>query len=94
MQIGTCLITLQLYGVNSLKDKRRVLKPVLSRLPKEFNIAAAEVDHNDVWRTAVIGLAVIGNDTAYLHAKLEKAVTWIERQRLDVSVEHYSIEFR
>ena len=94
MQIGTCLITLQLYGVNSLKDKRRILKPVLSRLPKEFNIAAAEVDHNDVWRTAVIGLAVIGNDTAYLHAKREKAVAWIEQQRLDASVEHYSIEFR
>jgi uncharacterized protein YlxP (DUF503 family) len=94
VQVGTCLITLQLYGVNSLKDKRRILKPVLSRLPKEFNIAAAEVDHNDVWRTAVIGLAVIGNDTAYLHAKLEKAVAWIEQQRLDASVEHYSIEFR
>jgi uncharacterized protein YlxP (DUF503 family) len=94
MQVGTCLITLQLYGVNSLKDKRRVIKPVLSRLPKEFNIAAAEVDHHDVWRTAGIGLAVIGNDTAYLHAKLEKAVRWIEGQRLDASVEHYSIEFR
>ena len=89
MQVGTCLITLQLYGVNSLKEKRSILKPVLSRLPKEFNISAAEIDHNDVWRTAVIGL-----DAGYLHARLEKAVAWIEQQRLDASVEHYSIEFR
>jgi uncharacterized protein YlxP (DUF503 family) len=94
MQVGTCLITLQLYGVNSLKDKRRVLKPVLNRLPKEFNVSAAEIDHNDIWRTAVIGLAAIGNDAGHIHAKLEKAVAWIEQQRLDASVEHYSIEFR
>jgi uncharacterized protein YlxP (DUF503 family) len=80
--------------VDSLKEKRRVIKPILTRLPKEFNISAAEVEHNDVWRTAVIGLATIGNDAAYLHAKLEKAVSWIERQRLDASIEHYSIEFR
>ena len=94
MHVGTCQIFLQLYGVNSLKDKRRVLKPILTRLPKEFNIAVAEIDHNDVWRTAVIGLAVVGNDTGLLHARLEKAVTWIEEQRLNASIEHYSIEFR
>jgi hypothetical protein len=94
MHVGTCQITLQLYDVDSIKAKRRILKPVLSRLPKEFNISAAEVDHNDVWRTAVIGLAVVGNDVAKLHARLEKAVAWIERQRLDASVEDYSIEFR
>jgi uncharacterized protein YlxP (DUF503 family) len=94
MQVGTCIITLQLYGVNSLKEKRRVLKPIITRLPREFNISAAEIEHNDVWRTAVIGLAVIGNDAAYLHSKLEKAVAWIEKQRLDASIEHYTIEFR
>lgn len=94
MQVGTCLITLQLYGVNSLKEKRRLVKPIISRLPKEFNISAAEIDYNDVWRTSVIGLAVVGNDAGYLHAKLEKAVAWIEQQRLDASIEHYSIEFR
>ena len=94
MQVGTCIITLQLYGVNSLKEKRRVLKPIVSRLSKEFNISAAEIEHNDVWRTAVIGLAIIGNDASHLHAKLEKAVSWIGKQRPDATIEHYSIEFR
>ena len=94
MQVGTCEVTLQLYGVNSLKEKRRVLKPIITRLPKEFNISAAEIDHNEVWRTAVIGLAVVGNDAGHIHGKLEKAVAWIEQQRLDASVEGYSIEFR
>lgn len=94
MQVGTCIITLQLYGVRSLKEKRSLLKPIITKLPREFNIAAAEIDHNDVWGTAVIGLAVIGNDTGYMHAKLEKAVAWISKQRLSATIEHYSIEFR
>jgi uncharacterized protein YlxP (DUF503 family) len=94
MHVGTCVVTLQLYGVGSLKDKRRIVKPIITRLPREFNISAAEIDHNDVWRTAVIGLAAVGNDTAYLHAKFEKAIAWIEKQRLNASIEQYTIEFR
>jgi uncharacterized protein YlxP (DUF503 family) len=94
MHIGTCVVTLQLYGVDSLKEKRRILKPITTRLPKEFNISTAELEHNDVWRTAVIGLAAVGNDAAHIHARLEKAVAWIEQQRLDLSIEGYTIEFR
>ena len=48
MQIATCTITLQLYGVDSLKAKRRVIKPIVTRLPKHFNVATAEVDCHDV----------------------------------------------
>jgi len=94
MQVATCVIKLQLYGVDSLKGKRRVLKSILTRLPKQFNIAVAEIDCHDVWQTAVIGLVTVGNDSGYLHARLEKAVAWIEQNRPDTSIEHYSIEFR
>jgi uncharacterized protein YlxP (DUF503 family) len=92
MQVATCTITLQLYGVDSLKAKRRVIKPIITRLPKHFNVAAAEVDCLDVWQTAVICLATVGNDAGYLHAMLEKAVGWIERDRPDAYIEQYSIQ--
>lgn len=94
VHIATCVITLQLYGVDSLKGKRRVLKPILTRLPKHFNVAAAEVDCHDTWQTAVIGLVTVGNDAGYLHALLEKSVAWIEQNRLDAVVQQYSIEYR
>ena len=92
MQIASCIITLQLYGVDSLKAKRRILKSILSRLPRHFNVAVAEIDCHDVWQTAVIGLVTVGNDTGYLHGLLEKAVAWIEQNRSDALVERYSIE--
>ena len=94
MIVATCTITLQLDNVFSLKEKRSIIKSILARLRQQFNLAVAEVEHQDVWHTAVIGIATVGNDTRYLHGLLEKAVAWIEQQRPDVPVAAYSIEFR
>lgn len=93
MVVATCVITLDLAGVHSLKEKRRILKSILTRMRREYNVSAAEIDHQDVWQTAVIGLAAIGNDRRYLHGLLEKSVDWLETSRPDVPVNAYSIEF-
>jgi uncharacterized protein len=93
MVVATCVIKLNLDGVSSLKDKRRIVKSVLARLPQQFNVAVAEVAHQDVWQTAVIALSTIGNDQAYLHGLLEKAVAWLEENRPDAPIDEYHIEF-
>lgn len=93
MQIASCVIRLNLEGVSSLKEKRRILKSILTRLPRQFNVAAAEVDCQDVWQTAVIALVTVGNDSGYLHGLMEKAVGWIEHTRPDVPIDDYMIEF-
>ena len=93
MVIATCEIRLQLEGIFSLKDKRRIVKSILARLPQQFNIAVAEVDCQDVWGTAVIGLVTVGTDASYLHGRLEKAVEWIETHRPDAPITEYQIQF-
>ncbi len=94
MLVATCVVELSLNGVYSLKDKRSIVKSILTRLPKQFNVATAEIDHHDIWKTAVIGLVTVGNDAGYLHGLLEKAVAWIEQTRPDAPITRYSIEFR
>ncbi len=93
MHVASCTITLQLYGVSSLKEKRRILKSLMTRLPQQFNVAIAEVDYQDIWQTAEIGLVTVGNDQAYLHGLLEKTIAWIERSKFEVTLESYHIEF-
>ncbi len=93
MQIATCVIKLNLAGVRSLKEKRSIMKSILTRLPRQFNVATAEIDHQDVWQTGMIGIVTIGTDAAYLHGQLEKAVAWIESSRPDVPIDDYMIEF-
>ncbi|HLF01307.1 MAG TPA: DUF503 domain-containing protein [Anaerolineales bacterium] len=94
MIIGACRVRLHLPGALSLKEKRGRLKPLLARLPKEFNLAAAEVDLQDVWQSAEIGLVTVTNDAGLAQSLLEKSVKWIEHHMREVEVEDYRIELR
>ena len=93
MHVATCVIKLDLPGVHSLKEKRSILKSILARLGKRFNIATAEIEQHDMWQTAVIALVTVGNDSAYLQGLLEKCVAWIESTHPDLPISDYTIEF-
>ncbi len=69
-----------------------MLKSLLARLHKEFNVSAAEVDHQDSWQTAAIALACVANDPAHAEQVLNNAVHWIEHHRPEVQVVDWQIE--
>ncbi len=92
MIVGTCLIELHIDGNESLKGKRAVLKSLLARLHKEFNVSAAEVDHLDSWQTASIALACVANDRVHVEQVLTNAARWIENNRPDLQVVDWQIE--
>jgi hypothetical protein len=92
MVIGACTVELHLPGNGSLKGKRRVLKPILARLRREFNLATAEVAHQDVWQSAQVALVTIANDPGRVHAVLERAIRWIETYHPEVQVVDWEIE--
>ena len=92
MVIGACNVELHLPGNSSLKGKRGILKPILSHLHREFNLAAAEVGHNDAWQSAEIAFVTVANDSGRVHAVLERAVHWIESHHPEVQVVDWQIE--
>jgi uncharacterized protein YlxP (DUF503 family) len=92
MFIGVCSIELHLPGNGSLKGKRSILKPLLARLHREFNVATAEVDYQDVWQSAVVAVVTVANDSGRVHAALERVVHWIETHRPEVQVVDWQIE--
>jgi len=92
MIIGACSINLHMPGNGSLKDKRRILKSVISRVHNEFNVAVAEVDGHDSWTSATLGVACVSTSAAHAHQILEHVVAWIENSRLDATVLDYQIE--
>jgi len=75
-----------------LKEKRRIVKSILARLGNEFNVSVAEVERNDAWQHAVLGVASISSDQGYLHRLLTKVVRSIEKGRFDAQVTDYEIE--
>jgi uncharacterized protein YlxP (DUF503 family) len=90
--IGACTVELYLPGNRSLKEKRGNLKPLLLRLRKEFNLATAEVDYQDMWQSARIVLVTVSTDAGHVQRLLERAVRWIENQRPDLNVVDWQIE--
>lgn len=92
MVVGICRVELHLPGNGSLKGKRGRLRPLLTRLRREFNLATAEVDLHDVWQSSVIGLVTVSNDPGRAHTVLEKAVRWIEVYHPDLQVVDWGIE--
>jgi uncharacterized protein YlxP (DUF503 family) len=92
MHIGLCTIDLQLPGNGSLKGKRSVIKSITTRVGREFNVSIAEVDAQDIWQRAVLGVAIVSNSAAYAHRQLERVVQWIEVNRPDAVLLDYQIE--
>lgn len=71
MVVGTLEIQLRLDGSNSLKDKRRVLRSVMDRVRHEFNVTIAEVEDNELWGNATIGVACVSNSTVHAESVLQ-----------------------
>jgi uncharacterized protein YlxP (DUF503 family) len=92
MVIGVCTLELSIPTANSLKDKRSVVKSVAARLRNEFNIAVAEVDLLDSWRSATIAAVTVSGDKDYAHGLLTRVALWVERNRLDCELVDYEIE--
>jgi uncharacterized protein YlxP (DUF503 family) len=92
MHIGVCTIELRLPGNGSLKGKRSVIKSILTRVSREFNVSIAEVDAQDLWQRAVLGVACVSSSASYAHGQLERVVQWIELNRPDIELLDYRIE--
>ena len=94
MIIGACTIQLYLPGVTSLKEKRGLLKPLLTQLRRRFDVAVAEVEHQDRWQSAAIAIVAVANETGHVYAVLENAVHWIEDEYRFLEITDWSVELR
>ena len=81
MVVGTLRLRLIIRGARSLKDKRRVVKGVKDRVQSKFNASIAEVDALDNWQTAVLGVAVVANDGAYVRSVLSQIINLVAAAR-------------
>jgi uncharacterized protein YlxP (DUF503 family) len=82
MLVVAAMITLVIPGNDSLKGKRRVVKSLIERVRHKFDAAVAEVGDNDLWQKARIGVALVGNDSHLLEARLQQIMKFMENQHL------------
>jgi uncharacterized protein YlxP (DUF503 family) len=78
MVIGTLSVTLQVPSSASLKDKRQVVRSLTARLRQTFNVAVAEVGDQDLWQSAIIGIACVSDDARHADAMCQKVLRFVD----------------
>jgi hypothetical protein len=73
MTVGILTLEIHLPYAHSLKEKRMVLNRVRDRLRGKFNVAVAELDHQELWQRALLGVVSISSSEASLQRVLEAA---------------------
>ena len=86
MHVGVCKVVLRLPENQSLKGKRRVISSLTSRIRNKFNVSIAEVDDNDAWQRATLGISCTSNSARHVDEVISGVVAFIERSREDVEL--------
>jgi uncharacterized protein YlxP (DUF503 family) len=92
MTIGACRIVLRLPENASLKGKRQVIKSLVTRIRNRYNVSVAEIDHQDSWQIATLGLTCVSNSGRHISETLEKVVGFVRYSRLDAEMLDSQIE--
>jgi len=92
MNVGTCRVRLRFPENLSLKGKRQILKSITTRLRSKFNVSVAEVDDNELWQVATLGISCVSNNKRYTNEVLSKAANFLVNGRFDVEMLDYEIE--
>jgi uncharacterized protein len=77
-RVALGLIELHLPDVDSLKGKRHVLKGLKEKVRARFEVAVAEVDHQDVWQRATLAVVYVSADARHASTVVSKAMDFIE----------------
>jgi uncharacterized protein len=81
MLVALCRFDLRIPGAASLKEKRHVVKTLTASLRQKFNVAVAEVDHQDLWQRATIGVSSVAGDGYHLKRVMHEVERHIDHWR-------------
>jgi uncharacterized protein len=78
MKIVILELTLRANWVHSLKEKRMILKSLLSRIKNQFNVSVAEIGHQDSHQLIHIGIVSIAHNNAQADSIIENILHFVE----------------
>jgi uncharacterized protein YlxP (DUF503 family) len=80
MFVAICRIDLHIPASRSLKVKRSAVRRIKERLIQRYRASVAEVDHQDLWQRATLGLALVSGSPEDLRRLLQQMRGLVERE--------------
>ncbi|MDI3471733.1 MAG: uncharacterized protein PWQ20_177 [Thermotogaceae bacterium] len=92
MTVGVLKVTLRLFGINSLKEKRSVIKHLISQISNKYNVSIIESDNQDSKVWASIAVAMVRNSKDQVEKTMDSLVDLIEeRMGIEISSEEREV---
>jgi uncharacterized protein len=83
MILGTAQLSIQIPEAHSLKDRRRVVKSIVERVRARFDVAIAEIDDQQYWQSARIGLVAVSNSSKQVDEVVQQVIGFVEQNLRD-----------
>jgi len=97
MPVGLLTLEIHIEDAQSLKDKRQVLRSLKDRLRAHFNVAVAELAHQELWQRSRVGVVTISGDAKHLEESLSAIATESEnilgRDLVAQEIEYFDEDF-
>ena len=92
MWVGSAAFDLLLGDIHSLKEKRSIVKPIVSELQRKYGVSAAEAGHLALHRRALVGVAVVGTDAGHCRDVLDACERLVaDRPEIEVLSAHQQL---
>jgi len=92
MTVGLLRLAIRIPDSQSLKAKRWHLRSLITRIRNKFNVSVAEVESQDSWQMAVLGVAHVGNERSHVNKVLDQVRNLAEGSR-DAELVDSRLEF-
>lgn len=79
MILGVGELTIHIPESHSLKEKRRVVRSIIQRARARFDVAIAEVDDQQLWQVATIGIVSVSNSGQHADEVLQRVITFVDQ---------------
>jgi uncharacterized protein YlxP (DUF503 family) len=93
--VGTLKLSLYIHNRQSLKEKRKVVKSIVAKVQKRFNVSISEVGSNDKWQMVEIGISNVGNDRRFVNSALDNILSYVDSlylgEIIDSNIEIFNV---
>lgn len=73
-------VTMHLYSVQSLKEKRRIMRSILDHTHHRYKVANAEIGDLDNFSRSILGFAIVTNNLQNGEKILQNVINHIDEQ--------------
>ena len=78
MVVSMIQFIIDIPGVTSIKEKRRVVKSLKDRIERKYHVSISETDLQESLRFAQIGVAKVSNSKKFGESIMHKILSFVE----------------